>query len=116
MVCVTVQKTCERLIQQGAKLAGDETLSVVHVVKPGQTVLGGSSESEALEYLYRASRTYGAEMEMLRSDDVIGTIVGVARDVGAEYLVVGAAKGRSRLEMDRRLGEQLPDVKIIVIP
>ena len=73
MVCVTVQKTCERLIRAGASLAGGAGLSVVHVARSGEALLGGSSESEALEYLFRISREYGAEMDMLRSDDVIDT-------------------------------------------
>lgn len=116
MVCVTVQKTCERLIREGARLAGDEGLSVVHVVKPGGTVLGGESESEALEYLFHISREYGAEMDMLRSDDVIGTIVDFAKKCGAAYLVIGSPKEKSKLDVASLLRSRLPTIRVIVVP
>ena len=115
MVCVTVQKTCERLIREGARIAGDQGLRVVHVVKNGANVLGGDSESEALEYLFRISRTYGAEMDMLRSDDVIGTIVDFAKKCGAQCVVIGSATGRSEMDVGSILRAKLPDVQVAVV-
>lgn len=115
MVCVTVQKTCERLIREGAKFAGEDGLRVVHVVKSGGSVLGGTSESEALEYLFQISRTYGAEMDMLRSGDVIGTLVDFAQKNGIEHLIIGSAAARSEMDMGSVLRQQLPDVQVHVI-
>ena len=116
MVCVTVQRTCERLIREGAKIAGEQGLSVVHVVKNGGAMLGGKSDEEALEYLYGISRAYGAEMDMLRSDDVLGTIATFARQNDIAYLVIGAPKQRRHLNASGSLQQKLPDVKVFVIP
>ena len=115
MVCVTVQKTCERLIRAGASLAGGAGLSVVHVARSGEALLGGSSESEALEYLLRISREYGAEMDMLRSDDVIDTIVDFAQRNAIETLVIGAAGSRSSYDVAGTLRARLPGVQVVVV-
>lgn len=114
MVCVTEQKTCERLIRAGAALAGDESLSVVHVVKSGKTVLGTGNDGNALEYLFRISRSFGAEMDMLRSDDVIGTIADFALRNQIAYLVIGAPEGRNVLRVKETLQDRLPGVEIVV--
>lgn len=116
MVCVTVQRTCERLIREGARLAGDEGLSVVHVVKSGGAVLGGDSDAGALEYLFQISRTYGAQMDMLRSDDVLGTIADFARAGGIAYLVIGEAPRRGHTDVAASLRARLPDVRVFVVP
>lgn len=116
MVCVTVQKTCERLIREGAMIAGDAELKVMHVVKPGDSVLGGGSESDALEYLFRISRTYGAEMDMLRSEDVIGTIAEFAKKHDIAYIVMGATPAKAKTDVAASLGKQLSGVEIIIIP
>lgn len=116
MVCVTVQKTCERLIREGAALSGDAGLRVVHVVRPGAAVLGEGNESNALEYLFRISREYGAEMDMLRADDVIATIVDFAARNGIVNLVIGATPAKSQVDVAATLRARLPGVRIFVIP
>ena len=52
LVCVTGQKSCERLIEEGASIAQEHNieLSVVHVAKTGNNFLGSTSgitEAEA---------------------------------------------------------------------
>ena len=115
MVCVTVQKTCERLIRAGASLAGGAGLSVGHVARSGEALLGGSSESEGWEFLFRISREYGAEMDMLRSDDVIDTIVDFAQRNAIETLVIGAAGSRSSYDVAGTLRARLPGVQVVVV-
>lgn len=76
MVCVTQQKTCERLIKVGVELRekhGGE-LYVVHVAPEGYNILGNSHEGEALEYLFEISKEFDAEMTVLRSSNVEKTI------------------------------------------
>ena len=53
MVCVTRQKTCERLIKAGARVAKDAGMafSVVHVVRPGEQMLDLGEDGAALDYL-----------------------------------------------------------------
>ena len=93
LVCVTGQKSCERLIEEGASIASEHNieLSVVHVAKTGNNFLGSASstsEAEALEYLFGISKIYDADMTMLRSDDVIPTIVSYARKMNAAVAAV----------------------------
>lgn len=116
MVCVTVQRTCERLIREGASLCQGEALSVVHVVKNGAPVLGGNSDSDALNYLFQIAREYGAEMDMIRSDDVVGAIAGLVKKNQTAYLVIGAAKEPSHDGIAGQLRAKLPDVQVFVIP
>lgn len=116
MVCVTVQKNCERLIREGARYAAGGPLRVVHVVKNGAAVLGGDSDGDSLEYLFRISREYGAEMDMLRADDVIATIVDFAARNGIVNLVIGATPAKSQVDVAATLRARLPGVRIFVIP
>lgn len=116
MVCVTVQKTCERLISKGAKLAGGAELRVVHVVRNGGGVLGGKNDPECLEYLFQISRSYGAEMDMLRSDDVAGTLEAFARKHDMGCLVMGRTRGIGDGEIASRLRERLTDLEVVEIP
>ena len=76
LVCVTGQKSCARLIHDGAEIAAEEgaSLSVVHVAKMGSNFLGSASEAEALEYLFAISKSHSADMMLLRNDDVVHTI------------------------------------------
>ena len=71
MVCVTRQKTCERLIRLGALLAGRRgcEMTVVHALRPEDAILGSADESEALEYLFEQTNRYGCEMKMIRAAD-----------------------------------------------
>lgn len=115
MVCVTVQKTCERLIRHGAALAGSAGLSVVHVARGGEKLLGADSDGEALEYLFHIAREYGAEMDMLRSDDVFGTIIDFARKNNIENIVLGASGARESFGLSERLRLSLPGVSVVIV-
>lgn len=118
MVCVTVQRNCDRLIRHGATLSSEDGLHVVHVVKSGGAVLGARSDGEALDFLYRTASAYGAEMDMLRSDDVVGTIADFAARHAVSYLVIGASaeRGRKDKDIEKQLQGRLPGVRIFVIP
>ena len=113
LVCVTGQKTCERLILEGAEQARqlDATLSVVHVAKPGAGVLGSPEEGRALDYLYQIASAHGAEMTMIHSDDVIGTLAAHARKVGADMIVMGVS-ARGNWDLPRALELHLPGVSV----
>ncbi len=115
MVCVTVQRTCERLIREGAAIAGDAGLSVVHVARNGTKLLGAGSDGEALEYLFRIARGYGAEMDMQRSDDVIITIAELAEKNDVECVVLGASGEKGGYDFATSLRALLPDVTVLVI-
>ncbi len=91
MVCVTRQRTCARLIERGEGIAAERglPLHVVHAVKTGQNFLGNAYEGEALEYLFTAAQLSGAEMTMLRTDDVENSLAEYARMHEAQVMVLG---------------------------
>ncbi|CCQ92635.1 conserved hypothetical protein [[Clostridium] ultunense Esp] len=61
MVCVTQQKTCERLILEGYRLikSNDDKLYVIHVVNERERFLENVDDGEALEYLFNVSKKAG---------------------------------------------------------
>lgn len=115
MVCVTVQKTCERLIRTGSIIAGDAGLHVVHVAKNGEALLGNGNDREALEYLFRISREFGAEMDVLRSGEVIDTITDYARRNKIACIVLGGAGKKDELGFAARIKSRLPGVSVEVL-
>lgn len=118
IVCVTGQKTCEKLIHAGADLAKKLKghLSVVHVVKSGFAFLGANAEGEALEYLFEVSKNYGADMMVFRSDDVMATLIKIAVDSHATQLVLGApGKEKAENDLQRMLVISLPQVKMTIV-
>lgn len=91
MICVTQQKTCERLIETGVQIqekqGGD--IFVVHVAPVGWNILGNSKEGEALDYLFDISKKVGAHMTVLRSSDVVKTIVDFCEKNNINTIVLG---------------------------
>ncbi|HZK57189.1 MAG TPA: universal stress protein [Clostridia bacterium] len=97
MVCVTKQKTCERLIQSGVKIKEKRggNLFVVHVAPTGWNFLGNSSEGEALDYLFEISKSVGADMTVLRSSEVVETITDFCKNNDISIVVLGESPGVS---------------------
>ena len=120
MVCVTRQKTCERLIKSGQKLVNgqkDGALKVVHVTKTGVNVLGNPDEGEALEYLFQVSKQAGAEMTVLRSDNIVNTLLNFAKKNQITEIVMGESPDpHSSNSIIRNMEQMLPGVKFNVIP
>ena len=115
MVCVTVQKTCEQLIMEGAKRALGGGLHVVHVAQNGHKLLGSGTEAEALEFLFRSARQYGAEMNMLRSNDVVGTIIDFARKNAVECIVMGKGGAETSAALPKSIRKSLPAVQLVIV-
>jgi K+-sensing histidine kinase KdpD len=91
LVCVTQQKTCERLIRKAASLRDEITgeLFVIHVAKNGWSFLDNKKEGEALEYLFGISKSAGADLTVLRSDNILKTIATFIKENKISYVVVG---------------------------
>jgi K+-sensing histidine kinase KdpD len=91
MVCVTQQKTCERLINKGSdlqkKLNGN--LYIIHVVKDGVNFLGNVKEGDALEYLFNISKGVGADLTVLRSQNIVNALSEFAKDKTIGHIVLG---------------------------
>lgn len=91
MVCVTTQRACERLIKAGAAAAEPSAapLHVVHVASGKQRFFNSENEGEALEYLFDVSKGFGADMAVIRSDDVVGTLTAFAREKNVRLIIFG---------------------------
>lgn len=112
LVCVTGQHSCERLIRHGAKVSEESgaELSVVHVTKRNSNILGNPKEGEALEYLFSIAKQFGADMSIIKNDDVLGALSEHARQVGAELVVLGAPVGMKETGFTTKLQARLPGV------
>ena len=91
MVCVTKQKTCERLISFGQKqLNGEEDqLFIIHVAESNLDFLGNAKENEALEYLYEKAMEVGANLTVEKSCGVLDTLVEIAIKNKIDKIIVG---------------------------
>ena len=76
MVCVTNQKSCDKLIARGVERAGaGAKLFVVHCVQTGHNFMGTPFEGDAIEYLFTAAQLAGAGLDLLRAKDVEHALV-----------------------------------------
>lgn len=116
MVCVTRQRTCARLIEQGEEAAAERglPLHVVHAVKTGENFLGNAVEGEALEFLFSTAQLSNAELTVLRADDVEKALVEYALVHDAAVLVLGRSPGTGHDSFVERMREKLPNMDIIV--
>lgn len=91
LVCVTQQKTCERLINAAHELVGEYggKLYVINVVKNDLNFLDSPRESEALEYLFGISKSVGANLSVLKSDDIPLAIAQYAEENDIGCIILG---------------------------
>ncbi len=119
LVCVTQQKTCERLILKGYELIEKEAdqLTVLHVVKLGARFLEYSSDAQALEYLFEVSKEVGAELTVKRSKHVLDDMAKYAKDEQVTHMILGASPSQQTQEKSfaARLQGKLPEVNLIVM-
>lgn len=110
LVCVTKQKTCERLIEAASKLKSvDGNLRVLHVAKNSWNILDNSRESEALEYLFKVSKEYDADMTMLRADNISKTIADFAKKNEIDLVVLGQSMNEQENKFYKQLCTLLKD-------
>lgn len=117
MVCVTQQKTCERLIKKGSELAKDieGSLYVIHVVNEKDKLLYNLSDGDALEYLFDITKELGADLVVKRSKNVINTLVEFASENEITHIVIGNSTDKSKgKKFSDKLFKKLPDKQIIM--
>lgn len=120
MVCVTQQKTCDRLIQYGHDFLGNHEgeLFIIHVSHYQIKFLGNSKEGEALEYLYEKALEYGANLTVVRSNDVLETLADLVKKNKITHVIVGES---GEAEIKSNLVEQLRKkienkAELVVVP
>jgi K+-sensing histidine kinase KdpD len=91
MVCVTQQKTCDRLIQYGSNLikGAKGELFIIHVAPEQDKFLGNHKEGEALDYLYEKALEFGANLTVVRSNNILETLVELVRKNKIDHVVMG---------------------------
>lgn len=120
MVCVTQQKTCDRLIRYGHDFLGKDKgeLFIIHVAHYQFKFLGNSQEGEALEYLYEKALEYGAQLTVVRSNNVQDTLVDLVKKYKISHIILGesgeSAESSNVVQQLTRRVEGQADV--IVIP
>lgn len=117
LVCVTDQTSCGRLIRYGRQRA-DETgslLRVLHVRTREKTMMGNPDITSALNDLYSQAREAEAEMEIVSSQDVEGTIADYARKCRASLVVLGETPRDRFPPMADRLSPRLPGMPMEVV-
>ncbi len=103
LVCVTQQKSCERLIEAGARLKKDDgNLFVIHVSKENWNFVDNAKDGEALEYLFSLAKSHGADLTILNSDKIPETIAQFAQHYEIEIIVTGESpKGKGNTFIKR---------------
>lgn len=120
MVCVTQQKTCERLIVSGYSMLNKNTdkLFVIHVVNEKDNFLNNDSDGEALEYLFNVSKKVGADLTVLRSKNVEMAMEEFAKKNDITHMLMGASPNSDGFESQNitlKLKNSLPNVEFIIL-
>ena len=118
LVCVTQQKTCERLIEKALEFLNEkDSIFIIHVSKNNWSFLDNEKEGEALEYLFSIAKSVGANLTVLRSDKIVDTIVAYSLENKINLLVMGDSTGdHSENYFYKSLKARLNGVEIHVVP
>lgn len=120
MVCVTQQKTCDRLIQYGNQLLDhdQDEFFIIHVAHYQFKFLGNSKEGEALEYLYEKAMEYGAQLTVVRSNDIQDTLVDLVNKYSITHIILGeSGETQEGSNIVRQLTNKVKkQAQVIVVP
>ena len=119
LICVTQQKTCERLIRKADELRKDRNckLHVLHVVKSDNKFLNNAKEGEALEYLFGIAKSVGANLAVLKSDNVAKAIAEYANDNNIDCIIMGESpKEQRENNFLNELMNYLDDIEVKIVP
>ena len=120
MVCVTQQRTCDRLIKFGHELLTDQggELHVVHVTGARLNSLGIDNTEAAMDYLHAKARSYGGIVTIVESEDVVDALVELVNEHKITHIVLGESReatGRNRVIENMR-GKTIGIADVIVLP
>ncbi|MBR5948938.1 MAG: hypothetical protein IKZ82_09910 [Clostridia bacterium] len=116
MVCVTGQRSCERLIERGVELRGDaQPFYIVHCVQTGRVFLNFVSDPDAIEFLFTCASLVDAELAILREDDVVDALVGFAKTHNVSTVVLGASPKQDGGGFSAKFSSRLSDVDFVIV-
>lgn len=119
LVCVTQQKTCERLIKKASEMLNKNSVEifVIHVAKNNWNFLDNVKEGDALEYLFEISKSIGANLTVLRSDKIVETISDFAKENSIGYIILGQSPEiHSENNFHNELRSILPNIEFCIVP
>ena len=112
LVCVTGQRSCERLIRQGAAFAAQEKLDLLVLsVQPND--VKSRRDAEALEYLFTVAMQNNAQMSVYFSNDRLRSANAFIRRQNVARFVVGVPHERG--DFVRNLMEGYPSVPLAIV-
>lgn len=119
MVCVTQQKTSEKLIKVGYDIFKEmesASLFVIHVVNENDKLLYNLSDGDALEYLFEITKELGADLVVKRSKNVVSTLIDFAQENSISHVVMGSA-GNVKVgkNFEQKLKAKLKDIEFIIV-
>jgi K+-sensing histidine kinase KdpD len=92
-------------------------LYVLHVAKNEWKFLDSAKEGEALEYLFTISKSFGANMAVLKSDSIVKAIVDYARENKIDCIVMGESlNDHKENKFHDELKSVLNNVEIYEVP
>lgn len=120
MVCVTQQKTCERLIERGYKeIKNDkDELYIIHVVNEKDTFLYENNDGDALEYLFKVSKKVNADLTVIRSKDIVKAMIDFGKDKEISKIIMGRSPKGNDIEnhsIALNLRNHLPKCEIAIL-
>ncbi|MEG0830178.1 MAG: universal stress protein UspA [Anaerovoracaceae bacterium] len=120
MVCVTQQKSCDRLIRYGHSLFDkqDGELFIIHVASSNNKFLQESEDGSALDYLYGKAIEFGANLTVVRSNNILNTLVDLVKKNQISQVVLGQSgeentHGNLLVEFEKRIQGQ---AKLRIVP
>jgi len=120
LVCVTQQKTCERLIIKAVALRNEYkgNIYVIHVAKDGLHFLDNPKEGEALQYLFEIAKSIGADLSVLKSNNVIKCIADFAHEKEINCIVLGESPHdqADNVFYEKLKGMLGDDINIMIVP
>lgn len=120
MVCVTQQKSCERLISYGSSRLVSEydELHVIHVVKENWKYFGKLQETDALEYLFDVSKKHHASLSVVKAKDIEKALADYAEKNRITNIIMGSSQESDEQQnMINRLQERTRiKVKFEIVP
>lgn len=116
MVCVTRQKTCERLIRAGADMAKkmDKNLIVAHAVYAYENVMQSDNASEAMEMLYRVTNEHNGQMIVFQCEDKFSGLADCATENHVDVMILGSSPKYANQVLSI-MKEKLPTMSFIVL-
>ena len=117
MVCVTDQKVCEKLIYNALKIleTSPGEIYVIHVSK--ESVIQNEESGEALEYLFGICNKFSASLTVVKSDNVLDSLVCAAHRNKIDTIIMGESRNADPNtsiinDLKSKLGEKI-DINVV---